>query len=143
MFDPSAGFASGGGWIINPSTGYRANYGVNVKYLKNGNAQGSILYVEHRPDGDYKVKSTSLNSGGGFAIVPINGGSEAQIAGKATYFVNDIGTGNHAFIVRMIDRGTPGTNDAFVLKLINPSGQTVFSFDPVLLGGGNNQVPKK
>src|SRR4030095_9411133 len=67
VFDPSAGFASGGGWIINPNTGYRANYGVNVKYLKNGNTQGSILYIEHRTDGDYKFKSTSLNSSGGFA----------------------------------------------------------------------------
>ena len=145
VFDPSAGFASGGGWIINPNTGYRANYGVNVKYLKNGNAQGSILYVEHRPDGDYKVKSTSLNSAGGFAIVPITGGAEAQIAGKANYVINDVGTGNYSFIVRMIDKGTPGTNDEFALKLINPSGQVVnsFTFNPVLLGGGNNQVPKK
>ncbi|HKP70182.1 MAG TPA: tandem-95 repeat protein [Pyrinomonadaceae bacterium] len=143
VFDPSAGFASGGGWVINPSTGYRGNYGVNVKYLKNGNYQGSVLYVEHRPDGDYKVKSTSLNSTGGFAIVPITGGSEAQIAGKANHVVNDVGTGNHSFIARVIDKGTAGTNDQFGFKLINPSGQTVFSFDPVLLGGGNNQVPKK
>ena len=143
VFDPSAGFASGGGWVVNPVTGYRANYGVNVKYLKNGNYQGSALYVEHGSDGDYKVKSTSLNSTGGFAIIPITGGAEAQIAGKATYFVNDVGTGNYSFIARVIDKGTPGTNDQFGMKLINPSGQVVFNFSPVTLGGGNNQVPKK
>ena len=135
----------GRGWIINPNTGYRANFGVNVKYLKNGNAQGSVLYVEHRPDGDYEVKSNSLNSSGGFAIVPITGGAEADIAGKANYTVNDVGTGNYSFIARVVDKGTPGTNDQFGLKLINPLGQVVllFTFNPVVLGGGNNQVPKK
>jgi hypothetical protein len=145
VFDPSAGFVSGGGWIINPNTGYRANYGVNVKYLKNGNAQGSLLYVEHRPDGDYKVKSTSLNSKGGFAILPITGGAEADITGKANFGVNDLFTGNYSFIARVIDKGTPGTSDQFGLKLIDPIGQIVTShtFDPVALGGGNNQVPKK
>jgi CSLREA domain-containing protein len=145
VFDPSSGFASGGGWIINPNNGYRANYGVNIKYLKSGSAQGSLLYIEHRPNGDYKVKSTSLNSKGGFAIVPITGGAEADIAGKGNYVVNDVGTGNYSFIARVIDKGTPGTNDQFGLKLIDPLGQVVigFTFNPVTLGGGNNQVPKK
>ena len=145
VYDPSAGFASGGGWIINPNTGYRANYGVNVKYLKNGNAQGSILYIEHRPDGDYKFKSTSLNSSGGFAIVPITGGAEAQIAGKGNFGLNGVFTGNYSFIARVIDKGNPGTNDQFGLKLIAPNGQVMneFTFNPVTLGGGNNQVPKK
>jgi VCBS repeat-containing protein len=145
VYDPSSGFVSGGGWIINPNTGYRANYGVNIKYLKSGAAQGSLLYVEHRPDGDYKLKSTALNAKGGFAIVPITGGAEADIAGKANYVVNDVGTGNYSFIARVIDKGTPGTNDQFGLKLIDPLGQVVtgFTFDPASLGGGNNQVPKK
>ena len=103
------------------------------------------MYIEHRPDGDYKVKSTSLNSSGGFAIVPIAGGSEAQIAGKANYGVNDVFTGNHSFIARVIDKGNPGTNDQFGLKLTAPNGQVMneFTFAPQLLGGGNNQVPKK
>ena len=80
---------------------------------------------------------------GGRLIIPITGGAEAQIAGKATYFVNDVGAGNYSFIARVIDKGTPGTNDQFGMKLINPSGQVVFNFNPVTLGGGNNQVPKK
>ena len=115
---------------------------MTLKCLKNGNAQGSILYVEHRPNGDRKVKSTSLNSKGGFAIVAITGGSEAQITGKGNFGVNDIFTGNYSFIARVIDKGTPGTNDQFGLKLIAPNSQTEFFFNPQLLGGGNNQVPK-
>ena len=54
-------------------------------------------------------------------------------------------TGNYSFITRVIDRGTPGTNDQFGLKLIDRLGQVVtgFTFNPVTLGGGNNLVPKK
>jgi hypothetical protein len=46
---------------------------------------------------------------------------------------------------RLIDKGTPGTSDHFGLKLVTPSGEIVtdFTFNPVLLGGGNNQAPKK
>ena len=49
------------------------------------------------------------------------------------------------FIARVIDKGNPGTNDQFGLKLIAPNGQVMneFTFNPVTLGGGNNQVPKK
>src|SRR4030095_10180993 len=40
VYDPSLGFVAGGGSIIH--NGYRANVGVNIKYLKSGNAQGSF-----------------------------------------------------------------------------------------------------
>ena len=62
VYDPSLGFVTGGGHLIH--NGFRANVGVNIKYLKNGNAQGSLLYIEHRPDGDVKVKSNSIGSHG-------------------------------------------------------------------------------
>ncbi|MDI1242210.1 MAG: hypothetical protein PSX80_09850, partial [bacterium] len=136
VYDPSLGFVTGGGWVINPNNGYRANFGVNVKYLKNGKAQGQIMYIEHRPTGDVKVKSNSMQN---VAIV----GKEAQVTAKATY--GDLG--NHVVIARVIDNGDPGTNDRFGLKLLEPSGRLIPDFNflaaPVLLGGGNNQVPKK
>src|SRR5258705_11830907 len=135
----SAGFASDYRWILNPNTRYRANYDVTLKCLKNGNAQGSILYVEHRPNGDRKVKSTSLNSKGGFAIVAITGGSETQIKGRGNFGVNDIFTGNYSFIARVIDKGTPGTKDQFGLNLIAPSNQTEFFFNPHPPRRANNQ----
>jgi hypothetical protein len=131
VYDPSLGFVSGGGQIIH--NGYKANFGVNVKYHKNGNAQGSVLYIEHRPEGDVVVKSNAMGS---MAIV----GNEAMPSGKAT--VN--GVGNHSFIARVIDNGEPGVNDRFGLRLTNPSGQLVLAltFDPIQLSGGNVQVPK-
>ena len=131
VFDPSLGFVAGGGHIIH--NGYRANVGVNIKYLKNGNAQGSFLYIEHRPTGDVVVKSNAL---GNMAIV----GSEAIPTGKA--IVN--GVGNHSFIARIIDNGEPGTSDRFGLRVTSPAGIILvdLTFDPIQLSGGNFSVPK-
>ena len=131
IYDPSLGFVAGGGQLVH--NGYRATVGVNMKYLKSGNAQGSLLYIEHRPTGDVKVKSTAL---GTMAIV----GGEAIPTGKAT--VN--GVGNHSFIARVIDNGDPGYADRFGLRLTNPSGVIVvdLTFDPIQLSGGNFSVPK-
>jgi len=131
VFDPSLGFVAGGGHIIH--NGYHANIGVNIKYLKNGNAQGSFLYIEHRPTGDVVVKSNAL---GNMAIV----GSEAIPTGKA--IVN--GVGNHSFIARIIDNGEPGTSDRFGLRVTSPAGIILvdLTFDPIQLSGGNFSVPK-
>jgi len=131
VYDPSLGFVAGGGQIIH--NGYRANIGVNIKYLKNGNAQGSLLYIEHRPTGDVKLKSNAL---GGMAII----GNEAIPTGKAT--VN--GVGNHNFIARIIDNGEPGLTDRFGLRVTSPTGAILIdlTFDPIQLSGGNFSVPK-
>jgi len=131
VYDPSLGFVAGGGQIIH--NGYRANIGVNIKYLKNGNAQGSLLYIEHRPTGEVKLKSNALS---GMAIV----GNEAIPTGKGT--VN--GVGNHNFIARIIDNGDPGTTDRFGLRVTSPTGAILIdlTFDPIQLSGGNFSVPK-
>jgi subtilisin family serine protease len=131
IYDPSLGFVAGGGSLIH--NGFKANVGVNIKYLKNGNAQGSLLYIEHRPTGDVVVKSNSIGS---MAIV----GSEAIPTGKAT--VN--GGGNHGFIARVIDNGEPGSSDRFGLRVTAPNGSIVvdLTFDPIQLSGGNFSVPK-
>ena len=131
VYDPSLGFVAGGGQLIH--NGYKASVGVNIKYLKNGNAQGSLLYIEHRPTGDVKVKSNVISN---MAIV----GNEALPTGKAT--VN--GVGNHSFIARIIDNGDPGSTDRFGLRLTNPAGVIVvdLTFDPIQLSGGNFSVPK-
>jgi subtilisin family serine protease len=131
VYDPSLGFVAGGGSLIH--NGFKANVGVNIKYLKNGNAQGSLLYIEHRPTGDVVVKSNSIVS---MAIV----GGEAVPTGKAT--VN--GAGNNSFIARIIDNGEPGSTDQFGLRVTAPNGSIIvdLTFDPIVLRGGNFSVPK-
>ena len=131
VYDPSLGFVAGGGHLIH--NGYKASVGVNIKYLKSGNAQGSLLYIEHRPTGDVVVKSNAIGS---MAIV----GGEALPTGKAT--VN--GAGNHGFIARIIDNGDPGFADRFGLRVTSPAGALLvdLTFDPIQLSGGNFSVPK-
>ena len=131
VYDPSLGFVAGGGHLIH--NGFHATVGVNIKYLKNGNAQGSLLYIEHRPGGDVKIKSNSI---GTMAIV----GSEAVPTGKAT--VN--GGGNYGFIARILDNGEPGFTDQFGLRVTDPGGNSLLdlTFNPITLSGGNFSVPK-
>jgi len=102
---------------------------VNIKYLKSGNAQGALLYIEHRPTGNVVIKSNSL---GAMAIV----GNEAIPSGKA-------GSGTN-FIARIIDNGEPGSSDRFGLRVTNSSGAILvdLTFDPIQLSGGNFSVPK-
>jgi subtilisin family serine protease len=131
VYDPSLGFVAGGGSLIH--NGFQANVGVNIKYLKSGTAQGSLLYIEHRPTGDVVLKSNAI---GTMAIV----GNEAKPTGKAT--LN--GVGNYSFIGRIIDNGDPGTTDQFGLRVTSPSGSLLLdlTFDPIQLSGGNFSVPK-
>jgi hypothetical protein len=138
VFDPSLGFTTGGGWILH--NGVRANFGFNAKYLKSGQIQGSMLYVEHRASGDVIAKSNSMGS---LSIIkptpPATAPYTAYLQGKAT----DNGVGNYSFMVSAIDYGTPGTSDRFGLQLNDPSGAVVpdLTFQPITLGGGNIVVP--
>jgi len=122
---------AGGGQLIH--TGCKASVGVNIKYLKSGNAQGSLLFIEHRPTGNVIIKSNAVTS---MAIV----GNEAIPTGKAT--LN--GVGNHSFIARIIDNGELGSTDRFGLRVNSPTGNLLIdlTFDPIQLSGGNFSVPK-
>src|SRR5262249_6547282 len=69
VFDPSLGFVTGGGTLIDPVTGYKANFGLNMKYNKNAQPKGQFLLVEHTPTGDVVIKSNALS---GMAILSSN-----------------------------------------------------------------------
>ena len=55
VYDSSLGFVTGGGTILHD--GVPANFGINAKYLKNGQIQGELLYLEHRASGNVILKS--------------------------------------------------------------------------------------
>ncbi len=139
VYDPSLGFATGGGRIINPNTGNPANFAFNAKYQKRGSPQGSILYVEHKPDGTVAMaKSNSLTSVSIVKLSPTSWG--------ATILANHVvfnGVGNYALQITAIDNGEPGKTDQFGLKLTNPNKSTnaTYTFSPQTLIGGNIQVP--
>ncbi|HKQ76116.1 MAG TPA: M36 family metallopeptidase [Blastocatellia bacterium] len=130
IFDPSLGFVTGGGTIVH--NGVTANFGFNAKYQKNGKPQGELLYIERRPTGEVKLKSTSIQS---LSIAGVTG----IIIGKAT--LN--GVGNQSFLATVVDNGEPGSNDQFGLQVTTPGGAAIpeLTFNPITLSGGNIQVP--
>jgi hypothetical protein len=102
--DPSAGFATGGGWYT--FGGDRVNFGFMAKATvvnsKKVNYQGALLVIRHRPDGTViKVKSNMFE---GYSLQ----GTEVTFSGKANYFVNGISDGNYAFTGYGNDLGTSG-----------------------------------
>ena len=132
VYDPSLGFVTGGGTITHNDK--VANFGISVKYLKNGRAQGSVIYMEHNPDGTVtKVKSNSMQS-----LSIVNG--TAVILAKAT--VN--GVGNYSIRMTAVDNGEPGLSDQLGLTTTSPANANVpdLTFGLTTLRGGNIQVPR-
>lgn len=130
VFDTSAGSVTGGGTLVN--NGVNANFGFNVKFKKNGNAEGELLYTEHRPTGVVKLKSTVMQT----LVVAGNTGvffGKASVTGAS---------GNQDFRVTVVDNGEPGRNDQFGLQVKAPNGTIIanLTFNPVTLTGGNIQV---
>jgi hypothetical protein len=129
VYDPSLGFATGGGWFYWPDsehevTGYpgdKTNFGFNMKYNKKGQkVKGSLLLIRHLPDGTvYRVKSNALY---GLALgedpsVPF---VWASFSGKSTYLQPDWEepVGNHEFLAYVEDHNEPGTGvDRFWIEV--------------------------
>jgi len=133
VYDPSLGFVTGGGRVDNPTTGCSANFGLNVKYLKNGKPQGAMLYFEHCPGGNAKIKSNAMQS---MSIV----NNTSVIISKAVFN----GVGNYGMRITITDNGEPGSSDRFGLQLTNPASVIVpdYTFAPRTILGGNIQVPQ-
>src|SRR5262249_49881277 len=132
VYDPSLGFVTGGGSVVHG--GVVADFAFSAKYVKSGQLQGSLMYVEQRPTGKVVLKSNSM---GALAIV----GNNAVLTGKATL----AGVGNYKFQATVVDDGDPGSSDQFAFKVTGPSGAVVtsMSFAPLTLSAGNIVVPHK
>jgi len=130
VFDPSAGFTTGGGTIVH--NGVNANFGFNAKYHNNGSLDGSLDYVEHRSSGDVHVKGTGVQS--------------LSIVGNTAVFVVQVtlnGVAGYTAQVTVTDNGEPGAgHDTFGLQLTAPNNSTVsdLTFSPITINGGNIQV---
>lgn len=120
VYDPSAGFVTGGGWITSPSGSYtpansadtdhvgKANFGIVSKYLPN----------QTMPSGQtqFDLKSASLNfhSSGLAWLVVENNETKAYYMGTGT--VN--GAAGYDFLVSVIDGGK-NTSDTFRIRVTN------------------------
>jgi hypothetical protein len=130
VYDPNAGFVTGGGWITSPVVNAstcstctcmrvsgKANFGFNAQYKK-----GSTSTVEGNSqfqfqEGNLDFKSSSYSTGS-----LVIAGAKAIFKGTGT--IN--GIGNYGFMVSGIDGGLSGTGvDKFRIKIWDISTSNV------------------
>jgi hypothetical protein len=146
VYNPSAGFVSGGGWITSPTGAYaantsltgRANFGLNARYhsgstVPTGNTEFQL------PAANLNFHATSYD----WLVITTN---QAQYQGSGT--IN--GAGNYGFLVTALDGGGQAS-DLFRLKIWdrNNNNAVVYDTQPgaattatptTALGGGRIQV---
>ena len=134
IFDPSLGFITGGGRVMNPNTGCTGNFELNAKFKKDDSLQGSNTYRENCANSNVNIDLNVLQS---MSLV----GDTAVLLGKAT--VGNTPDSSFRLIIR--DNGEPGRNDLFGLTITNPDGSAnpTYSFAPRTISGGNIQVHHK
>jgi uncharacterized repeat protein (TIGR03803 family) len=144
VFDPSAGFVTGGGWINSPPGAYtanpaltgKANFGFESKYKKGASAPTGETEFQYKV-GNLNFHSTSYQ----WLVVA---GAKAQFKGTGT--INNAGT--YGFILTAIDGEISGGGgaDKFRMKITGSGGGLVYdnllnapdADDPTtLLGGGS------
>jgi hypothetical protein len=112
VYDPSAGFVTGGGWInslpgmylLDPSLSGKANFGFVSKYQK-----GATVPTGNT---EFQFHAAGLNfSSTTYEWLVVNGTSKATYKGSGT--VN--GGGNYGFLLSVVDNGNTG--DRFRMKI--------------------------
>jgi PKD repeat protein len=112
VYDPTAGFVTGGGWIYSPASAYtpnialegKATFGFVSKYQKGAIVPTGNTEFQFRAAG-MNFKSTNYD----WLVVA---GTRAQYKGTGT--IN--GAGNYGFMLTAIDGGTKGS-DMFRIKI--------------------------
>jgi hypothetical protein len=124
VYDPSAGFVTGGGWIDSPpaactltalcsdATG-KANFGFVSKYLKGASTPTGNTEFNFSA-GRFNFSSTS------YQVLVVQGSSLAQFRGVGT--IN--GSGAYNFSLTAYDGGSTG--DGFRIKITDQSGNIVY-----------------
>jgi hypothetical protein len=140
VYDPSAGFVTGGGWVASPAGACqdlalcanaqgKGTFGFVSKYQKGATAPtGNTQYVFH--DGNFNFASSSYQW-----LVVNQGGSNAQFKGTGT--IN--GGGSYQFMIW----ATEGSPNTFRIQVTDPvSGNTVYETGTQSLGGGSIIIHK-
>jgi hypothetical protein len=138
--DPGTGFTTGGGWILDPNTNAKSNFGFTVKFLKNGSIQGNSLFIYRTKadlggkvpgalpglrDYNFIVKSNAMDSLNQKCATPTGGmPCKATFTGKSNVRAVDRITGvsytlgsdvignQQYFQVDVTDNGEPGASSS-------------------------------
>lgn len=151
VYDPSAGFVTGGGWINSPAGAYtadpslsgKANFGFVAKYKKGANV----------PDGNtqFQFKAGDLNFHSSSYQWLVVAGKKAQFKGEGT--IN--GSGHYGFMLTAIDGQISGGGgvDKFRIKIWDMDNGDALVYDnqmsgadtadpTTVLGGGSIVIHK-
>ena len=118
IYDPSAGFVTGGGWINSPAGAYaaspslagKASFGFVSKYQKGASIPTGETEFQFQV-GNLNFHSTSYD------WLVVSSTTQAQFKGTGT--IN--GTGNYAFLITAVD----GSPDSFRIKIWDKSTNAV------------------
>jgi len=144
VYDPDAGFVTGGGWIDSPayalldsSVAGKATFGFVAKYKQGATTpQGNTEFQFQA--GDFRFKSSSYD----WLVIA---GSKAMFKGEG--YIDGMG-GGFKFLLTAID----GTEDQFRIKIWNPISDDVIydnkrgegdDAEPTTIGGGSIVIHKK
>ena len=138
VYDPSAGFVTGGGWVMSPPGAYaadpaltgKATFGFVAKYQKGTNVPTGNTAFEFQA-GSLAFKSVSYQ----WLVV---GGAKAQFKGAGT--IN--GTGRYGFLLTAIDGqlNGGGGSDKFRIKLWDLDNGDAIVYDN-LMGAADDANP--
>jgi hypothetical protein len=154
FYNNTGQFATGGGWISDPSGG-KGNFGFNARYNKKGQPQGQMVYVYRGMYNgvlaDYIIKSNALSalafSGPTYPIsATLQGKCNLQI-NRASDGVQLWGDGNATFVATVTDSGQSSGigSDMFALTVYDKNGIRYKLVPTAYLQGGNVVIhnPKK
>ena len=135
VYDPSAGFVTGGGWIDSPEGAYtadpsmtgKATFGFVAKYKKGANVPDGNTEFQFQA-GDLNFKSMSYE----WLVVA---GNKAQFKGEGT--IN--GQGSYQFMISADDDNP----DTFRIKIWDENGTVYDNGSQQSLGGGSIVVHSK
>jgi PKD repeat protein len=147
IYNPSAGFVTGGGWITSPAGAYaantsltgQANFGFNARYHSGDTVPAGSTQFQF-PAANLTFQSTSYD----WLVITTN---QAQYQGSGT--IN--GAGNYGFLVTALDSGGGSTPDKLRLKIWDKNNNNAVVYDTqpgapttaaptTVLGGGRIQV---
>jgi hypothetical protein len=147
VYNPSAGFVTGGGGITSPAGAYaanpsltgQANFGLNAKYKSGATVPTGNTDFQF-PAANLTFQSTSYD----WLVITTN---QAQYQGSGT--IN--GAGNYGFLVTAQDNGGGSTSDKLRLKIWDKNNNNAVVYDTqpgaantaaptTALGGGRIQV---
>lgn len=153
VYDPSAGFVTGGGHIDSPAGAYvadptltgKASFGFVSKYKKSGLPEGNTEFQFHAGD-------LNFHSGDYEWLVVTANGTRAQYKGTGT--IN--GSGDYGFLLTAYDNGEPGSGvDQLRMKIWDRatdevvydnrlgSSDDVDQADPQVIANGNIVIHTK